>query len=154
MNQTTQVVQRARHTDRPNIVPSDVQTFRKRMHYVGLIIRELIGTHRSADPALFTRHAYLIVMSRIIEALGDKENKLSTAELASLSKVLAEQRRLDISQMEIERRFPKVDSDQNAPNGSAARSLPEDFDHIVEQIYGTNLDDSNEQGQTNAPNRP
>ncbi len=153
MNRQTEIIRRTRHTDRPNIVPSDVQTFRKRMHYVGLIIRELIGTHRSADPALFTRHAYLIVMSRIIEALSDRQNNLSTTELASLSKVLAEQRRLDISQMEIERRFPKVDPDGNAPDRSDARSLPKDFDHIVEQIYGTNLDASDQKGKTNVPNR-
>jgi hypothetical protein len=151
MNRPTEIIRRKRHADKPNLVPSDVQTFRKRMHYVGLIIRELIGAHRSADPALFTRHAYLIVMSRIIEALSDEKNNLSTTELASLSKVLAEQRRLDISQMEIERRFPKVDSDPNARDGSDARSLPEDFDHIVEQIYGTNLDGSNQSGETNGP---
>lgn len=132
-----------------------LRAFRRRMHYVGEVIRELFGAQHNGNPEMATRAAYLTVVARIIQALNDDNGTLSTDQLASLSKVLAEQRRLDISEMELERRLSKDTPKEGAPEG-VSKSLPQDFNRIVEQIYGTNLDAQNEptDAESPAPNPP
>ena len=118
--------------------------FRRRMSCAGQLVREVFGLDHETDSALVTRDAYLIVVSRIIRALASGEQELSTGELASLSKALAEHRRLDISQMEVERRFPEQVSNDDTLESGAARPLPAGFGRMVEQIYGTNPADSSD----------
>lgn len=137
----------------PPASPSkQVRDFRRRMECVGDFVREVFGVEHLSDPELLNRDAYLIVVSSIISALIEDHQTLSTAELAALSKTLAEQRRLDISQLEIDRRFPaKVPQDDTLTVGPD-RKLPQAFARVVEQIYGTNLSNpSRDVGDDAAP---
>lgn len=121
---------------------------RRRLSCVGRLVREVFGLDHNADASLITRDAYLIVVSRIIESLTGGAQELSTAELASLSKALAEHRRLDISQMEIERRFPEQVSGRDTLEADLPQPLPQGFGRIVEQIYGTNLSKPSKDGDS------
>lgn len=107
-----------------------VRNFFHRMKCVGRLIHKGFGLEKIQDADVITKNAYLVVVSRIIEALS-REEELSTAELATLSKTLAEQRRLEIADKEIERKFTKEEPPTKTPaklNGS------------IHQLYGTNDD--------------
>ncbi len=104
-----------------------VRNFFHRMKCVGQLIHKGFGLEKIQDADIITKNAYLVVVSRIIEALS-REDELSTAELATLSKTLAEQRRLEIQDKEIERKFVKEERPTKTParlNGS------------INQLYGT-----------------
>lgn len=139
---------------RPPKGPKPEQTatrdFRRRMSCAGQLVRDVFGLN-DPDPALVNRDSYLIVVARIIKTITDDTKELSTAELTSLSKALAEQRRLEISQMEIERRFPKPTSSPDTLDTDTPKPLPKGFGRIVEQIYGTNLNKPPDNGDTESP---
>ncbi len=118
--------------------------FRDRMRQIGRLIRESFGRHRRTDPAVITRDAYRVVVSLIIDTLSQASEKVSTEELAAVSKMLAEQRKLDIAQLEIERKYPKPTAPARLSNGRDG-PLPDRFSHVVTEIYGTNKSDDNGQ---------
>lgn len=115
--------------------------FRQRMKSVGTIVRDVLGVSSVPDPATRVHDAYLIVVSCIIEALVHGDERPSTSDLINFSKALAEQRRLDISRLEIERRFPEKVSSHDTLSATTDKPLPGGFSGIVGQIYGTNVDD-------------
>ena len=118
------------------------------MTCAGKLVRDVFGLSRP-DAAMVNRDSYLIIASLIIRSVTDAE-KLSTADLTALSKALAEQRRLELSRMEIERRFPRADPAPDNLKTEASRPLPQGFGNVVEQIYGTNLSkppDDNDTGE-------
>lgn len=119
--------------------------FRQRLGCAGQMVRDAFGLDHP-DPALVNRDSYLIVVSRIIQAITDGAKELSTADLTSLSKALAEQRRLEISRMEVERRFPETVSSPDTLDADTPKPLPKGFGRMVEQIYGTNLDKPSNDG--------
>ena len=104
-----------------------VRNFFHRMKTVGQLIHKGFGLDKVQDADVITKNAYLVVVSRIIEALS-REEELSTAELATLSKTLAEQRRLEIADKEIERKFTK---DESAP------PTPREVTGTLRNLYGT-----------------
>jgi uncharacterized membrane protein len=110
--------------------------FRKRMRCVGDLLRDGLGLGGELDAAAMTRDAYRIVVAKIIEILVTGTEELTTSELATLSKVLAEQRRLDLAQTELDRKLPAPSTDDES---SGPRTLSDSFGHIVKRIYGTNL---------------
>ena len=97
-----------------------------------------VGVDATDEGALFL-DAYLIVVSCIIEALVHGDERPSTSDLINFSKALAEQRRLDISRLEIERRFPEKVSSNDTLTATKDKPLPGGFSEVVEQIYGTNV---------------
>ncbi|MCH7527265.1 MAG: hypothetical protein IID39_07500 [Planctomycetes bacterium] len=120
------------------------------------------------QPELPTTATYVRIMSlhkskgltaRVVVVVGCVAGALPTIkgdlEGAAKDAHLAEQRRLDISEMELERRLSKDAPKEGAPEG-VSKSLPKDFNRIVEQIYGTNLDAQNEPAdvESPAPNPP
>ncbi|MEE9296648.1 MAG: hypothetical protein V3W34_17020 [Phycisphaerae bacterium] len=125
--------------------------FRDRMRHIGGLVRESFGPRRGSDYASVTRDACRVVVSLIIETLSEATERISTAELAAVCKMLAEQRKLDIAQMEIERKYPKKPSGGNRSPASRRGPLPERFGQIVEEIYGTNISDTTSQPETDKP---
>ncbi len=115
--------------------------FRQRMKSVGTIVRDVLGVSRVPDSEMRVHDAYLIVVSCIIEALVHGDEKPSTSDLINFSKALAEQRRLDISRLEIDRRFPEKVSSDDTLAATGDKPLPGGFSGVVGQIYGTNVDD-------------
>ena len=116
-----------------------VQKFRRRMECVGNLIRQWFGDGPPPDPEEVARDAYLVVVGRLIEALTAETDGPSTAELTALSKALAEQRRLDLVKMELDRKHPQTMPHDDTPdNGSTAP--PAGFGRMVKQIYGTDVD--------------
>ncbi|NOT01162.1 MAG: hypothetical protein HOP29_11095 [Phycisphaerales bacterium] len=119
--------------------------FRRRMACVGKLVRDLCGLNEDTDPRLVVRDAYLVVVSEIIHAIATADERLPTDELAALSKALAEHRRLDQSQMELERKSaecdgsPVAESDRSASATSRHSQMPATLDEAVKDLYGTNL---------------
>lgn len=113
--------------------------FRQRMKSVGTIVRDVLGVSGVPDSETRVHDAYLIVVSCIIEALVHGDERPSTSDLINFSKALAEQRRLDISRLEIERRFPEKVSPNDTLAATRDKPLPGGFSGVVEQIYGTNV---------------
>lgn len=126
------------------------EDLRQRYRRAGELIRNVFRLPPDADAELVTRDAYLIVVSRIIQAITDPDDgegdqakhELSTADLVALSKALAEHRRLHTSQLEIERRFPDKARSAEATGQDATDPLPPSFRRAIEQIYGPDLDDT------------
>ncbi len=125
--------------------------FRDRMRHIGGLIRESFGPRRGSDSASVTRDACRVVVSLIIETLSEATEQISTEELAAVCKMLAEQRKLDIAQMEIERKYPKKPSGGNRSPTGRRGPLPERFGQIVEEIYGTNISETTSQPETDKP---
>ena len=123
----------------PAVVETKLEEFRRRMKSVGTIVREVLGVSAVPDPEMRVHDAYLIVVSCIIEALVHGDERPSTSDLINFSKALAEQRRLDISRLEIERRFPEKVSSNDTLTATKDKPLPGGFSEVVEQIYGTNV---------------
>ncbi len=157
MTEKTTRKSRLRRTPKPStdvtrsLGPEQVQEFRRRMRFIGQLMRDTFGSEPGKDPASAARDAHRIVVSLIIGALVDATTKISTAELAALSKLLAEQRRLDISQLEIERKYPAKVSKGDTDSGNGSRPLPPDFGRIVGEIYGANLSEGGAAAKTGDP---
>ncbi len=128
--------------------------FRRRMRSIGRLLREAFGEDREHDPAVVTRDAYRVVVSRIIEALANAKPEISTEELIALSKAVAEQRRLDIARLEIERKYPQEVPPNDTDSPGPSRPLPKAFGRVVRDIYGTNLAELQQRADPNDSKRP
>ncbi len=130
-------------TSTPGTEDMSVRHFFHRMRTVGQLIHKGFGLDKVQDADVVTKNAYLVVVSRIIEALS-REEELTTAELATLSKTLAEQRRLQIADKEIERKFTKED---------ATPPTPREVSGAIASLYGTTEDacTHRDSGCTNSP---
>lgn len=117
------------------------------MGCVGKLVRDLCGLSEDTDPRLVVRDAYLVVVSEIIHAIATAEERLPTDELAALSKAVAEHRRLDLSQMELERKSggPAAGGGVAAPAGDARgdtvchSETPGTLGEAVRSVYGADL---------------
>lgn len=106
-------------------------THRRRQVSIASLIQSLLGDLTAAQPRMWSRHAYLMLVGLIYERLATSESELSTAELVALSKALAEQRRADAGRGRTRRRRQK---------GGSGKDAEPSIDEIVRDLYGITLD--------------
>ena len=107
---------------------------RRRQASVGAILSETFGRFAESSPDLWDRRAYLMLVGIVYERLATNEDELSTEELVTLSKILAESRR---AEAQSHKRAP--DDEDSRDNTSPSDELPEHFAETVRQVYGTNF---------------
>ncbi len=115
-----------------------LDAFRERMQNVGAIVRDIVGGD-SIDPSARVHDAYLVVISCIVDSLVSGPDKPTTHELSVFARALAEQRRLDLAELKIDRQFPDRSSIRSVDSVSidGVDGLPKGFGRVVENIYGT-----------------
>ena len=124
--------------------PTPVAQFRDRVRNVGRIVRDAFGLDLQYTEACGAQDAYRVVIARIVETLINDDGEIATGQLATLSKVLAEQRRLDIAQLEVERRFPQEMPQRDTPATNGEKEMPPRVKTAVRDAYGTNLTEAGE----------
>ncbi len=107
---------------------------RRRQASVGAILNETFGRFAESSPNLWDRRAYLMLVGIVYERLATNEDELSTEDLVTLSKVLAESRRA-----EAQSRKRALGDEDSRDNTSPSDELPEHFADTVRQVYGTNF---------------
>ncbi len=124
--------------------------FHKRMKAIGEIVDNTFGVVAAHQPDLWGHGAYLMLVGSVVACLAERHSELSTSELATLSKILAEQRSLTLKQAEADRKLAdqkrKISSEQLAVDAEGngdpgGRRLPAHFGDVVRQIYGTSFQD-------------
>ena len=126
------------------------EAFRERMKAIGEIVDSTFGALATHQPDLWGHGAYLMLVGSVVACLAERHADLSTSELATLSKILTEQRSLTLKQAEADRKLadrqskvkPEHLSLDAEGNGDAKpRKLPAHFGDVVRQIYGTSFQD-------------
>lgn len=107
---------------------------RRRQASVSAILSETFGRFAESSPDLWDRRAYLMLVGLVYERLATNEDELSTKELVTLSKVLAESRRA-----EAQSHKRALGDEDSRDNTSPSDELPEHFAETVRQVYGTNF---------------
>jgi hypothetical protein len=107
---------------------------RRRQASVAAILDRTFGQLAKCSPNLWERRAYLMLIGLVYERLATNEEEISTDELVSLAKVLAENRRAEARLRE----HPQP-TDSAEPASPPTGELPERFTDVVRQVYGTNL---------------
>ncbi len=116
-----------------------VQAHRKRQASVATILNRTFGRFAKSHPDLWERRAYLMLVGVMYQWLAANEKEVSTDELVSLSKMLAEQRRAEAQ---------SHDGGEKETEATGGRGeLPGDFGEAVKQIYGTNFQAPSENGE-------
>ena len=125
-----------------------IRAHRERQESVSAILDQTFNEHGKNNPDLWERKAYLMLVGLVYEKLATCEEELSTNELVSLAKVLAENRRAEVRS----RSHPgDYQVDHNHRNRSG--KLPENLTGVIRQIYGANLQMPNQKnGNTNPEN--
>lgn len=111
-----------------------VRAHRRRQASVAEILDRTFGQSAKCSPNLWERRAYLMLIGLVYERLATNEEEISTDELVSLAKILAENRR---AEARLREHSPPTDSAE--PASPSTGELPERFTDIVRQVYGTNL---------------
>ena len=118
---------------------TQLQEYRARQVSVAAILDAVFGPLAQCAPDLWERRAYLMLVGMVYERLAGDEDEVSTADLVSLAKVLAEIRRAHS-------RYPLAadpasadNSDDDAPAGPAPGRLPDRLADLIRQVYGTNF---------------
>ena len=126
------------------------EAFHERMKAIGEIVDSTFGALATHQPDLWGHGAYLMLVGSVVACLAERHAELSTSELATLSKILTEQRSLTLKQAEADRKLADRQSKATAEqlsvdatgNGDPrARKLPAHFGDVVRQIYGTSFQD-------------
>lgn len=140
----------ARRSRRAGTTSLGREAFHKRMKAIGEIVDSTFGALATHQPDLWGHGAYLMLVGSVVACLAERHADLSTSELATLSKILTEQRSLTLKQTEADRKLadrrskptPDQSSLDAAGDGDArSRKLPAHFGDVVRQIYGTSFQD-------------
>ena len=120
-----------------------IRAYRTRQDSVASILDGTMGVLAKCDPKLWGQRAYWMLVGLVYERLAICEDEISTGELVSLAKILAENRRVEV-------RSRSEKSDARGDDKSSERmkelptgELPEGLVGSVRQIYGVDLEDSN-----------
>lgn len=122
----------------------ELKDHRRRQASVALILDNTFGTLAESDPQLWGRRAYLMLVGLVYERLATNEAEISTDELVTLAKTLAENRRADA------RTNSSADKNDSPHNTSSPQSkdetlatptppdgpLPQHFADAVREVYG------------------
>lgn len=104
---------------------------RRRQASVSTILDQTFGQLAQCGPELWERRAYLMLVGLVYERLALHEDEISTEELISLSKALAENRRVELNQRKL-----RQGDDTAEAHTSGDGKLPKHFADTVRQIYG------------------
>ena len=142
---------------------SPLAAYRMRMQLIGRLLHAAVGNLEKGDGEADAvgRGAYLHIMGQVFETLDGLSQSIPLDDLVKLSKVVAEQRRAELSTRKLEEGVAssRIDTGKRAGGGArgarsgglrgngevpegddfATRHLPANFAQIVRQIYGTSL---------------
>ena len=110
-----------------------VQERRRRQESVAKILNRTFGQFAQSHPDLWGRRAFLMLVGVMYQWLEANEQEVSTEELVTLSKMLAEQRRAEAQSHESAE--PRTGPEAVGAEGE----LPENLGDAVKQVYGTNF---------------
>ena len=113
--------------------------YRRRQASVSTILDETFGQLAACSPDLWERRAYLMLVGLVYERLALHEDEISTEELISLSKALAENRRVELNQRKL-----RQGNDTTEVRVSHDEKLPKHFADSVRQVYGLDVEDHGE----------
>ena len=113
----------------------DPEELHRRWAHVRRIISDTVGREEFQDPSIWERGAYRIWLQLVVEQLVVRRDELGIDELAIVSKMLHEQRKLSLDEAK-HRQKTGDDEPAAGPTG-----LPPEFGDIVRQIYGANFQD-------------
>lgn len=111
-----------------------VRDHHRRQASVAAILDQTLGHFAKSDPRLWERRAYLMLIGLVYERLATNEEEISTDDLVTLAKVLAENRRAEARAQGNHRLSETPESLQ-----SSTGKLPDHLADVVRQVYGTNL---------------
>ena len=114
----------------------DIQELHRRWANARQVVGEAVGREEQHDPRIWERGVYQLWLWLVVERLVVGRDEIETNELATISKMLHEQRKLSLE--EAKQRQKGDDHDHAA---ASATGLPAQFGEIVRQIYGTNFQD-------------
>ena len=111
-----------------------VRDHHRRQASVAAILDQTLGHFAKSDPRLWERRAYLMLIGLVYERLATNEEEISTDDLVTLAKVLAENRRAEARAQGNHRLSETPESLQ-----SSTGKLPDHLADVVRQVYGTHL---------------
>ncbi len=111
-----------------------VRDHHRRQASVAAILDQTLGHFAKSDPRLWERRAYLMLVGLVYERLATNEEEISTDDLVTLAKVLAENRRAEARAQGNHRISETPESLQ-----SSTGKLPDHLADVVRQVYGTHL---------------
>lgn len=124
-----------------------ISTYRRRMQLVGELLNaaldELIGARNRSDR--LGRAAYLHIIGQVFEALDGLSQAIPLDDLVKLSKIVAEQRRVELNTRKVDpdarraRNGDRPPPAESEPDEPQTRGLPAHFGEIVRQIYGASF---------------
>ncbi len=115
-----------------------IDRHRRRQASVAAVLDQTFGALAASNPDLWERRAYLMLVGLVYERLATQEDEISTDELVSLAKILAENRRANGRA-----RDPSAEPVGVEAPPSSGR-LPPHFASLVRQVYGANVTASND----------
>ena len=111
-----------------------IRDHHRRQASVAAILDQTLGHFAKSDPGLWERRAYLMLMGLVYERLATNEEEISTDDLVTLAKVLAENRRAE-ARAQGNHRLSETPESLRSSTGK----LPDHLADVVRQVYGTNL---------------
>lgn len=111
-----------------------VQNHHRRQASVAAILDQTLGHFAKSDPGLWERRAYLMLIGLVYERLATNEEEISTDDLVTLAKVLAENRRAE-ARAQGNHRLSETPESLRSSTGK----LPDHLADVVRQVYGTKL---------------
>lgn len=118
---------------RGSVTRTKLAGIRRRQDSVATILEETFGEKGKKNPLLWEKQAFLSLVGLVFERLSTNEKEVSTEELVTLSKMLAEQRRAEAQSRD------SAEPQTGPVAVGAGGELPSDFGEAVKQIYGTNF---------------
>jgi hypothetical protein len=117
--------------------------WRSRLAATGRVVEAMFGSSEKEQADHLCNRAYLSLMSTVFSGLQENKEQFPTAELARLSKIITEQRAVGVKERDVELKAAKQadsagDNDKSNP---PATGLPDNFDEIVQRIYGVEIKD-------------
>lgn len=115
-----------------------LRAHRTRQKSIATILDQTFNEHGKNNPDLWERKAYLMLVGLVYEKLATCEDELSTNELVSLAKVLAEN-----SRAEVRSRSNPGEHYGDHHHRNHTGELPEGIVGTVRQLYGVDMEDTN-----------
>ncbi|HUU82569.1 MAG TPA: hypothetical protein VM243_03595 [Phycisphaerae bacterium] len=123
------------------------QELRRRWREARQIVREIVGRQDEHDPRIWEHGLYLLWLWLAVEYVVVRRDDMDSAELAALSKMIFDQRKLSLEQAKQLRKAAGPEGGDTADT----TKLPEHFGELVRQIYGTNFQDDAAPGESATP---
>jgi len=117
--------------------------WRGRLAATGRVVEAMFGLCEKEQADHLCNRAYLSLMSTVFSTLQENEEQFPTAELARLSKIITEQRAVGVKERDLELKTTKQADSACGNDGTKppAPGLPDNFDEIVQRIYGVEIKD-------------